>query len=169
MNISFGPRGILQIDDARIIWPNFEGRETMYNRKGDRNFSLIIEDADVADKLASMGWNIKIKPGRDADEPPFMRLDVKIKYTKRDDGSVNGPKAYLWSGRNRTELDEDSIGCLDHIDRGCVNLDIRPYDWNLPSGKSGRSAYLQSIEVYQNIDRFQAQYESMNPEEKLPF
>ena len=29
MNISFGPRGILQIDDARIIWPNFEGRESL--------------------------------------------------------------------------------------------------------------------------------------------
>ena len=168
MEISFGPRGILQIDDARIMFPNFEGRGSMYNREGDRNFSIRIEDEELANKLADMGWNVKIKPGRDADEGPFMRLDVKVKYTQRDDGSVNGPKAYLWSGNNRTELDEDSIGCLDHIERDCVNLDVRPYDWEI-NGRTGRSAYLQSIEVYQKVDRFQARYESMTAEEKLPF
>lgn len=168
MEISFGPRGILQIDDARIMFPNFEGRGSMYNREGDRNFSIRIEDEELANKLVDMGWNVKIKPGRDADEGPFMRLDVKVKYTQRDDGSVNGPKAYLWSGNNRTELDEDSIGCLDHIERDCANLDIRPYDWEI-NGRTGRSAYLQSIEVYQKVDRFQARYEAMNPEEKLPF
>ena len=168
MEISFGPRGILQIDDARIMFPNFEGRGSMYNREGDRNFSIRIEDEELANKLVDMGWNVKIKPGRDADEGPFMRLDVKVKYTQRDDGSVNGPKAYLWSGNNRTELDEDSIGCLDHIERECVNLDIRPYDWEI-NGRTGRSAYLQSIEVHQKVDRFQARYEAMNPEEKLPF
>lgn len=169
MEISFGPRGILQIDDARIMFPNFEGRGSMYNREGDRNFSIRIEDEALANKLVDMGWNVKIKPGRDADEGPFMRLDVKVKYTQRDDGSVNGPKAYLWSGNNRTELDEESIGCLDHIERDCVNLDIRPYDWEI-NGRTGRSAYLQSIEVYQKVDRFQARYEAdMSREEKLPF
>lgn len=176
MKLHYGPRGILEIDDARILFPNFEGRESMYNRKGDRNFSIAIDDFEMAEELYNRGWNIKVesgdkefvdslnergwgaklKPDMPSDEPPRMRLNVKVKYTRRDDGSVNGPKATLLSGRNEVELDEESIGTIDHIDRERVDLDIRPYDWELPSGKSGRSAYLSYIEVVQRTNRFEA-------------
>lgn len=168
MEIHYGPREVLQIDDAQILFRNFEGRESMYNRKGDRNFSIRIDDPAVADELAKRGWNVKIKPGRDEDDGPFMRLDVKVKYTQRDDGSVNGPTAYLWTGNRRNELDEESIGCLDQIEVEIVNLDIRPYDWEI-NGRSGRSAYLKTIEVHQKIDRFAARYADMEEERKLPF
>lgn len=176
MELYFGPRGTLQIDDARILFPNFEGRETMYNRKGDRNFAIAIEDFDLARKLYEDGWNIKVesgncdfvddlvhegwaakfKPALDPDEPPRMRLDVKVKYSRRDDGSIYGPGARLLSAGNEIELDEESIGTIDHIDRERVDLDIRPYNWELPGGKKGRSAYLQYIEVTQRVNRFEA-------------
>lgn len=35
------------MENARLIFRNFEGREEQYNRKGDRNFGLVIEDAEV--------------------------------------------------------------------------------------------------------------------------
>lgn len=47
MNICFAPKGILQIDDIdgrQIIFKNFEGRGDKFNREGDRNFSLRIDD-----------------------------------------------------------------------------------------------------------------------------
>ena len=162
MNVTFAPRGIMQIDDAKIIFRNFEGRGDKFNREGDRNFSLLIEDPNTAEAMKREGWNVRIKPGRDIDEEPFMRLPVKIKFTDY------GPKVYLWTGNRRNELDEESIACLDNIDIESVNMDIRPYDWEV-NGRTGRTAYLQTIEVFQRVDRFQERYANMRNEEKLPF
>ena len=55
------------------------------------------------------------------------------------------------------KLDEESISMLDDIDILSVDLDIRPYDWEV-QGKTGRTAYLQSINVVQEIDRFAARF-----------
>ena len=148
MNITFAPRGILQIDDARIIHRNFAGEGSKFNREGDRNFSLVIEDEDLARRLADDGWNVKIKAPRDEDDTPFMYLPVKLKFNDR------GPSIYLKSGNSpAVRLDEESVGCLDNIDILGVDLDIRPYDWEV-NGKDGRTAYLQSMCVTQEVDRF---------------
>ena len=164
MHICFAPKGILQIDDARIIFKNFEGRGDKFNREGDRNFSLLIEDENTANALIKEGWNVKIKPGREEGDDPFMRLPVKVKFTDY------GPNVYLVTGNRRNELDEESIGCLDNIEIESVDMDIRPYDWEV-NGRTGRTAYLQSMEVVQRIDRFAARYSEngADGESKLPF
>ena len=151
MNITFAPRGILQIDEARIIHKNFSGVATKYNREGDRNFSVVIPDQDVADALVEDGWNVRIKPSRYEDDGPFMYLPVKVKFNDR------GPTVYLKTGKALNKLDEESIGILDNIDILSVDLDIRPYDWEV-NGKTGRTAYLQSIHVTQQVDRFAERY-----------
>ena len=152
MNITFAPRGILQIDDASIIYRNFAGVGSKFNREGDRNFAVRIPDTELADKLVEEGWNVKIKDPKEEGDLPFMFLPVKIKFNDR------GPVVYLKTGRNMVKLDEESISCLDNIDILGVDLDIRPYDWDV-NGKQGRTAYLQSICVTQDIDRFDARYE----------
>ena len=150
MRINF-TRNILEIEDARIIYRNFEGLASKYNREGDRNFAVIIPNDEIKDALVNEGWNVKIKPPRDEDDSPFMFLPVKVKFNSR------GPAAYLVSGEQVTKLNEDTIGILDEIDIQSVDMDVRPYDWEV-NGKTGRSAYLQAINVTQNIDRFGAQY-----------
>ena len=163
MHITFAPRGILQIDDAKLMFKNFEGRGDKFNREGDRNFSIRIDDPAVADALIEEGWNVKIKPGRDEDEGPFMRLPVKVKFTDF------GPKVYLKSGRPEPILlDEESIAMLDQIEIECADLDIRPFDWEV-NGRTGRTAYLQAGHITQRIDRFAARYASMSDDEKLDF
>ena len=153
MNITFAPRGILQIDEAHIVYRNFKGEGSKYNREGDRNFAVIIDDQDIADQLIDAGWNVKIKPPREDGDSPFMYLPVKIKFNDR------GPNVYLMTGRRMNRLDKYSIACLDDVDILSVDLVIRPYDWEV-NGKEGRTAYLQSIKVTQNLDRFAADYES---------
>lgn len=153
MRITFAPRGILQIDDARIIFRNFSGIGSKFNREGDRNFAVVIDDEDIKDALVEAGWNIKIKPARDEDDIPFMYLPVKIKFNDR------GPSVYLKTGDTVNKLDEETIDCLDNVDILGVDLDIRPYDWEV-NGKEGRTAYLQSIQVTQEIDRFAERYDN---------
>ena len=159
MNITFAPRGILQIDDARIIYRNFKGEGGKFNREGDRNFAVIIPNQEIADALIAEGWNVKIKPPREDGDDPFMYLPVKVKFNDR------GPNVYLKTGNRVNRLNEETIDCLDNIDIMSVDVDIRPYDWDV-NGKSGRTAYLQAINVEQQCDRFAARYASEeSPEE----
>lgn len=147
-HVTIAPRGILQIDDAKLVYRNFAGVGSKFNREGDRNFAIVIPDEETKDALIAEGYNVKIKPPRDENEQPFMYLPVKIKFNDR------GPNVYLHTGRVKNRLDEESIACLDKVYILKVDLDVRPYDWEV-NGKSGRTAYLQSIRVYQEEnDRF---------------
>lgn len=169
MRLTTAPNGILQIDDARITFKNFSGAPSQYNRKGDRNFAVIIDDEALADELINdknaygVGWNVKVKPPRDADEDPFIYLGVKVKFNDF------GPNVYLKSGNNMVRLDAETIGCLDSIAIASVDLDIRPYDSEV-NGKPYRSAYLQGMCVTQRIDdRFADRYESQSDPDDCPF
>lgn len=161
------PNGYLEIDDARIIWPNFEGRGDRFNKQGDRNFHLVIPDQEICEALLNNkneygdSWNVKIKT-YDNGQPPFMHMLVKVKFNGR------GPNVYLvpcskeeYQAKLRTKtapkpvpLTEDTVKCLDEIDIVSVDLDIRPYDDTMPNGQSFRTAYLSSMRVYQRVDRF---------------
>lgn len=138
---------ILEIEDARIIYRNFEGVASKYNREGDRNFAVVIPNEEIKDQLVDEGWNVKVKPPRDEDDSPFMFMPVKVKFNNR------GPAVYVKSGDKVNKLSEETVGMLDEIDIQSVDLDVRPYDWDV-NGKTGRTAYLQAINVIQNIDRF---------------
>ena len=155
MEITFAPRGILQIDDARIVYRNFSGAPSKFNREGDRNFAVVIETQEQADALITEGWNVKIKAPRDEGEDPFIYLPVKIKFNDR------GPSVYLRSGKAMRKLSEDTVDVLDNVDILSVSMDLRPYDWEV-NGKSGRTAYLQSINVTQEVDRFADIYAEVN-------
>lgn len=159
MELTFAPRDILQVNDARIIYRNFRGEGSKYNREGDRNFAMIIPNQELADELIAHGWNVKIKAPREEGEDPFMYLPIKVKFNDR------GPHIYLMTGDRTNRLEEDMVPMLDDIDICSVNLDIRPYDWEV-NGKTGRTAYLQAMKVIQEIDRFAAEMaEEEFPEE----
>lgn len=165
MEIRFKDRNIVEINEARIIFRNFEGREDKFNHKGNRNFAVAIPNRDLADILINdtneygVGWNVKIREARDEEEDDFMYLPVKVKFNNR------GPAIYLETAGRMNKLSEDTVALLDNIDIISVDMDIRPYD-DVVNGKPFRTAYLQAIRVVQNVDRFAARYaEEEFPEE----
>lgn len=147
MEITFAPNGNLQIDDAKLRFRNFAGRPGAFNKEGERSFSLVVESPEDAERLTAAGWNVRIKTANEEGELPSMHLPVKVKFNGR------GPHVYLVSGDRKVKLDEESVGCLDDVYILRVDLDIRPYDWEV-RGDTGRTAYLHSMQVVQELDRF---------------
>ena len=45
----------LVIENARLLFRNFSGRESKYNRAGQRNFCVYIDDPQDVQKLADDG------------------------------------------------------------------------------------------------------------------
>lgn len=161
MHLNFGPRGIIQIDGARIIWPNFSGAPGKYNREGERSFNLVIDSEEIKNALLDdvnkygVSWNVKVKDASDEYDEPLMYLPVKLRFSDR------GPNIYLQSDQpnaRRVRLDEESVSILDDVDIISVDMDIRPYDDEI-NGKPFRSAWLSSMLVTHRVDRFATHYE----------
>lgn len=155
-------KDMITIDNAQIRQRNFTGRGGTYNREGDRNFLLMLDNQDLANDLIKDGWNVKIKePYEEGDEPSCF-MNVKVKFNKDNPGL--DPVIWLRTGKNMNRLSEETVNMLDDIEIESVDLDIRPYNWDV-NGKQGVSAYLNSICVTQRLDRHMLRYAAENPEE----
>lgn len=146
------------MEGVQIIFRNFTGKEGQYNREGDRNFAVLLDDA-TANAMAEDGWNIKwLKPREDADEGEAEQayLQVSVNY-----GKGKPPRVVLITSRGRTNLDEDEVEMLDWADITNVDMIVRPYHWDV-NGKQGIKAYLQSIYLTIEEDELEKKYAELD-------
>lgn len=152
----------IAFEGARILWPNFSGREKQYNAEGERNFNLAIPK-EQAEQMAADGWNVKCKMPREEGDEPLCHMEVKVSFKGKWP-----PRIVLINSGGQTELDEETVNLLDQIRYANVDLMINPSEWDV-NGKKGVKAYLKSIYVTQDEDVLEAKYNMMQgPEDSAP-
>ena len=87
------------VDNARIGFRNFSGKEGQYNQAGNRNFVLFLDDSEFASKLESEGWNIRWLKPRDEQDKPQPMLQVAVGF------GAYPPKIVLISNNKKSILD----------------------------------------------------------------
>ena len=146
------------IEDARMVFRNFEGRATMYNRAGDRNFCVLL-DEETADRLSADGWNVKSLKAREPGDAPQPYLEVAVSW------KFKPPKIVLITHRGRNEVTEEMVSMIDWVDIKVVDVIIRPFDWEV-NGNRGRKAYVKTLFITINEDALELKYADL--EDELP-
>lgn len=143
------------LENAKLGFRNFQGRETPFNPKGSRNFVVFLSDED-ATKLKNDGWNVKFPedPGvqEEGYDAPAPFLPVAIRF------DVFPPKVVQISQFGRTVLNEDLVAGLDYADIINCDLVVRGYEWEMPGNKRGIKAYVKTMFVTIEEDEIEAKY-----------
>jgi len=149
------------IRGAKLKFRNFAGKEKTYNREGDRNFAVVIDDEEVALKMIEDGWNVKVRTPEEEGDKPEYTIQVAIGY------KIKPPVITMLTNnsKKKTALDEDELHILDYAEIVEANVAIRPYQWNT-SGKSGIKAYLKTLYVVIEEDEFADEFDDY---ENAPF
>ena len=162
--VRVGRPGNVTFQNVQILFRNFAGKEGQYNREGDRNFAMIIDDPKVAHQMIEDMWNVKhLRPRDEGDEPkPYIQVAVSYK--------IRPPRVHLISGGYQVALGEKELEILDWVDIENVDLIINPSPWGPINGKSGIKAYLAAIYITMRQDELELKYEHIpmyqgNPEE----
>ena len=141
------------VENAKIAFKNFSGKEGQFNPEGKRNFCLIL-DPELAEKLHADGWNVRTLIPKDDDEIPQPYIQVSVSFLAKP------PKIVLVTSRGKTLLTEETVGMLDWAEITNVDLSVTPYQWSV-AGKNGVKAYLKNMYVTIQEDEFEKKYDDI--------
>ena len=133
--------GIITVEDAKILFPNFSGTEDRFTREGDRNFCLALPE-DVAEQMVRDGYNIKRRQ-MNTDEG-VVEGDYYVKCKISFKGKP--PRIYMVTTGNKTLLTEDLVGTLDSTEIVEADVMLSPYNWDI-RGEQGVTPYVNTMYV----------------------
>ena len=142
----------LTIENARLIYRNFGGRQTTYNAAGDRNFAIVLEDPQLIADLRRDGWNVKEKDPKEEGDAPWYHLPVAVGYNLRP------PVITRLTTSGRMRITEELVEMLDYEDIIMCDVTLNPYQWEMPSGAKGVKAYLKTMYITVEEDALEAKY-----------
>ena len=145
----------INIEGSTIIWKNFSGERDRFN-PGKRGFSVVIDDAVMADELRQEGWNIKERPLQEGADPSEQEWTLPVKLNMNRYTQV-----WLIVGNHKTLLDENTVAQLDVVDIIDCDISIRPYEWEM-SGRTGITAYVDSMYVTIRENKFAEKYADLD-------
>lgn len=145
----------IDIEGAIVIWKNFSGERDKFN-PGKRGFSVVIDDAVIADELRNEGWNVKDRPLQEGADPSEQEWTLPVKLNMNRYTQV-----WLIVGNHKTLLDENTVAQLDVIDFVKCDISIRPYEWEM-GGRAGITAYVDSMYVTIRENKFAEKYADLD-------
>lgn len=159
--------GTIKVRNARIMFKNFEGRPDKYHKEGGkRQFTLVIEDEEMANQLKDDGWSVSFRNVGD-DENPVMegRLKVNVSFAYGD------PNVYMIIGKKKKKLNQQTIGNLDTAEISNVDVNIYPSYAGKKYGFDGPAAYVEKMIVTVVEDDLDIKYGDMDDDddEVVPF
>jgi hypothetical protein len=140
---------------VRILWPNFSGEPGLYNKNGDRVFTILLEDFDQITELIKAGWNIKSRDPRDEGDVPMQYVEVKVNLD-----STRPPEIFAIRGNTKFPLDRTTIGMLDNLPILEADLVLNPYEW-VVKDSTGIKPYLVKGYFIIDQDEIDEKYEAM--------
>jgi len=135
----------LHLKNVQILWPNFAGAEKPYNKAGDRNFHILLPDWELAKAMADQGWNVKVMPKREEDEPDQWHIKVKVNLSSKNQYPPRIIKVTMDENGQpvkRLALDATTVMLLDILRIQWADVTLSPWVWSYQN-KQGISAYLE--------------------------
>lgn len=142
-----------QIENARLIFRNFTGKEGRFNQEGQRSFAVILDD-ETATLMEKDGWNVRYLESREEGEEntPYITIAVNFK--------IKPPRITMITSTSRTVLTEDNVAVLDWADIRNCDLIANASFWEV-GGKTGIKAYLKTMFVTIEEDELERKYAVM--------
>ena len=144
----------VSLENVRIGFRNFEGREGPFNKAGERSFAVFLDRA-TAEAMAADGWNVKFPKEVNSVDPDADSRDPHLQVTVGFD--YYPANVFLISNGQPTKLSEQEVQMLDWAEIESVDLVLRPYEWSV-NRNSGIKAYLKSGYFTIVSDKFAAKY-----------
>lgn len=152
----YNGRIYMVITDAKLLsmpFRNFEGRKSDFNPMGEKEFGVVIEDAELAQQMAADNWTVKTLTNRDGKDYLYgIKVDgedlhwvkIKVKYRDNKGNPTIPPKVLIRTTNNEIKYGEEDLKDLDTADLMDVDLKIN-IRTRTTNGKTYTTGYLNTM------------------------